>query len=248
MKKPAIKTLTIIFLTCILLAQPLWAADASEILDKMDALLFAPEDQRSTVEMVLTDRGGNVRTREAEVWQKGTNHRLFRFTSPAGEAGIAFLSLPNDVMYLYMPAFGRERRIASHVKNQSFAGTDFTYEDLESAKYADRYAPKLLEETAQHYVLELTPLPGVRTDYSKLIAYINKEHHYPERMESYDRGGQKAKIADYSYKQKDDYWYMQEVTMQNLQRDHSTRMIFHTVAFDTGIDDSTFTVRNLTRY
>lgn len=231
-----------------MMSYSLYAGDANDILRRMDDVLFAPDDQKSTIEMVLIDRNGNERIREAEVWQKGTNMRLFRFTSPAAEAGIAFLSLPDDVMYLYMPAFGRERRIASHVKNQSFAGTDFSYEDLEAAKYTKRYTAVLLEEKQDTYILELTPLPNVRSDYSKVIAHINKKHHYPERMESYNRGGQKAKVADYAFEQKSGYWYMQQVHMTNLQRDHSTRMTFKSVEFDTGLDNSIFTVRNLTRF
>ena len=227
---------------------PVFGGDAARILNKMDAVLFASEDQKNTIEMVLIDRNGNERTREAMVWQKGADKRLFRFTAPAGEAGIAFLSLPDDVMYLYMPAFGRERRIASHVKNQSFAGTDFSYEDLESVKYSEKYAPKLLEETEEHYIIELKPLPDVQSDYSKVIAHVNKANYYPEIMKSYDRGGQKVKIAEYTFDRQDGYWYMQEVFMTNLNRDHRTRMTFKEVQFDTGIDDQVFTVRNLTRY
>src|SRR5690554_3855546 len=115
---------------------PLFAQDVATILQKIDQVLFQPNDQTSNVRMVLTDRNGNERVREASVWQKGSDKRLFRFTRPASEAGIAFLSLPDDLMYLYMPAFGRERRIASHLKNQSFAGTDFSYEDMETKEYA----------------------------------------------------------------------------------------------------------------
>jgi len=32
-------------------------------------------------------------------------------------------------MWLYLPAIGRERRIASHMTGDSFMGTDFTYEE-----------------------------------------------------------------------------------------------------------------------
>ncbi len=231
-----------------LMVNTAFAEDAGSILKKMDAVLFAGEDQTSSIRMILTDRGGNERVREAQVWQKGANKRLFRFTAPAAEAGIAFLSLPDDVMYLYMPAYGRERRIASHVKNQSFAGTDFSYEDLESEKYVKRFTPELLDETDETYILELTPLPDMRSDYSKIIAHIHKKHHYPLKMESFDRGGQPFKVAEYTFKKKGDYWYTAEIKMTNLRRNHSTRMIFEEVAFDTGIDDSVFSVRNLTRY
>ncbi|TVR40667.1 MAG: outer membrane lipoprotein-sorting protein [Bacteroidia bacterium] len=230
------------------LANTTFAEDAGTILREMDEVLFAGEDQTSNIRMILTDRNGNERVREAQVWQKGSSKRLFRFTAPAAEAGIAFLSLPDDVMYLYMPAYGRERRIASHVKNQSFAGTDFSYEDLEVEKYVNRFTPKLLEETDETYILELTPLPDMRSDYSKIIAHIHKTHYYPLKMESFDRGGQPFKVAEYTFRKQEDYWYTAEIKMTNLRRDHNTRMIFEGVAFDTGLDDSVFSVRNLTRH
>ncbi len=226
------------------------AQDAHTIVQKMDDVLFAGEDQHSHIRMILTDRRGNERTREAEVWQKGDNHRLFRFTAPAAEAGIAFLSLPDEVMYLYMPAFGGERRIASHVKNQSFAGTDFTYEDLEAERYSERFSSSLVEETdetGQVYVVEMTPLPNTRSDYSRIIAYINKTYHYPEKMESFDRSGQKAKVATYVFERQGDYWFTKEIRMENLLRNHSTLMIFDDVVFDSGLGDEIFTVRNLLR-
>ena len=225
----------------------LMAEEPLSILKKMDKVLYGPSDQVSTVQMILSDRSGNERTREANIWQKGTDMRLFRFTSPAAEAGIAFLSLPNDVMYIYMPAFGRERRIASHVKNQSFAGTDFTYEDLEAKEYAETYSPNLLEEKEDKYILELTPLPTYRSDYSKLIVAINKEHHYPETMEAYDRGNNKVKSSVYTWKKKDGFWYSYEIHATNLKRNHSTRMIMTEVEFNSDIDEQIFTVRNLTR-
>jgi len=229
-------------------AAPLQANDAAGILKRMDEVLFAGQDQKSLITMELTDRHGNQRTRQARVWQKGDDKRLFRFTAPAAEAGIAFLSLPDEVMYIYMPAYGRERRIASHVRNQRFAGTDFTYEDLEASRYSERFSAELTGEDEETYQLSLTPLPGVRSEYSRIIARINKTHGYPETMESYDRGGQKHKIARYAFEHSGDYWYTAEIEMTDLKRDHKTRMVFHEVVFDSGIDNEVFTVRNLTRY
>ncbi len=227
---------------------PLLSQDAAEILHKMDEVLFAPDDQQSEVRMILTDRGGNERVREASVWQKGADMRLFRFTSPAAEAGIAFLSLPDEVMYLYMPAYGRERRIASHVKNQSFAGTDFSYEDLEAERYTERFSAKLKDQATDRWILELTPLPHLRSDYSKIIAHVHKENHYPIKMESYDRGGQLYKVAEYTFGRQGDYWFTEEIMMTNKRRNHSTRMVFEKVILNSGIGDEVFTVRNLGRF
>lgn len=53
-----------------------------------------------------------------------------RFLSPA-DKGIAFSS--HHIRFFYLSLVSRKtRRIASHVKNTRFAGTDYTYEDLEA--------------------------------------------------------------------------------------------------------------------
>ena len=87
--------------------------------------------------------------------QKGPDMRIFKFTSPSSQAGLAFLSLPGNIMYLYLPAFGKERRIASHVKNQGFAGTDFSYGDMESKTYSESYNASLVENRSGEYLIDL---------------------------------------------------------------------------------------------
>jgi len=221
------------------------AQDASTILKKMDEVLYAPKDMTATNTIILIDKNGKQEVREANVRQKGTNKRLIRFTSPASQAGIAVLALPDDVMYMYLPAFGKERRIAASVKNQSFAGTDFSYEDMESRLYVDTYDPKLISKEGETYVLEL--IPKGRSDYSKLIATINKAHYYPEHMEYYDRGNSKIKEATYTFNKVGSYWNPAEIEMRDLKKNHVTRMQTSNVEFDTGLSDDEFTVRKLTQ-
>jgi len=133
------------------------AQDANAILKKMDNVMYSPKDMTGKTKIVLIDKKGKEKVREATMIQKGTDKRLFRFTAPASQAGIATLSLPNDVMYLYLPSFGKERRISSSVKSQKFAGTDFSYDDMEAKPYAEKYTPKLLKTEGDTYVLELKP-------------------------------------------------------------------------------------------
>jgi len=217
--------------------------DATEIISKMDNVLYAPSDMTGTHTIVLVDRNGNEETREAYIKQKGTDKRLMRFTAPASQAGIAVLALPDDVMYMYLPAFGRERRISASVKNQNFAGTDFTYEDMEPVPYADKYNVKLLETTADSYVVEMTPKS--RSDYSKVVATIHKTAYYPVSMEYFDQGNNKVKVAEYTFEKVDKYWSTKEIRMTNLKKDHQTIMRMSDVKYDTGLGDDEFTVRRL---
>jgi len=219
------------------------AQDATTILKNMDDVMYSPKDMTGKNKIILIDKNGKQEVREATIQQKGTDKRIFRFTSPASQAGISVLSLPNDVMYLYLPAFGKERRIASSAKNQNFAGTDFSYDDMESVLYSIKYTPKLLKTEANVFVLELTPKGN--SDYSKVIVHINKANFYPELMEYYDKGGNKVKEANYTFKKIGNYWNAEEIEMADLKKNHKTKMQMSDVKYDSGLSDDDFTVRKL---
>jgi outer membrane lipoprotein-sorting protein len=242
MKK--VKLLVFVSALFLLLGFDANAQDATTILKKMDDVMFSSKDMIGKQKIILNDKAGKEEHREATIKQKGTNKRMFRFTSPASQAGIAFLSLPDDIMYLYLPAFGKERRIATSAKNQNFAGTDFSYEDMESKSYYDNYTPKLLKTEATVYVLELTP-KSQKSSYSKLIVKIHKTNYYPIEMDYYDKGNNKIKIAKYTFKKVGNYWSLLEVEMTDFKKNHKTKMQMYDVKYDTGLSDDEFTIRKL---
>ncbi|MBL7075297.1 outer membrane lipoprotein-sorting protein [candidate division KSB1 bacterium] len=226
-------------------AQELTAVD---ILKKADAVVNAPKDQKMLSKMILIDKDGWEKVRETEMYQKGDDKRLVRFLSPADQKGIAFLGLPNDVQYLYLPAFKKVRRIASHVKNTKFAGTDFTYDDLSAFKFAEEYDPKLLGTTGECYLLELTPKPDVKKDYGKLKMWVRKDNFYPVKIEYYNKGGRLWKIMERrKLKKQGNYWYTEEMEMKDVKQKHSTKMLVDKMEFDTGLTDKLFTQRYLKR-
>ena len=105
-------------------------------------------DSRVTMRMKLADRHGRVRERVLEVVTlRGRDapgaaagapdgDRLPRFASaipttsaaPASSSG----SIPTaeDERFLFLPSLGRVRRIAGSETQESFVGSDFTYEDI----------------------------------------------------------------------------------------------------------------------
>ncbi len=221
-----------------------FAQDANAILKKMDDVMYSPEDMQAKTKIVLIDKVGAEKVREATVIQKGNDKRIFRFTAPASQAGISVLSLPDDVMYLYLPAFSKERRIASHVKNQKFAGTDFSYDDMEAVPYSNKYTPELLKTEENTYVLQLAP-KSQKSEYSKLIVKVHKTNYYPEAMEYFDKGNRKIKEAIYKFKKIGKYWNAEEIVMTDLKKSHKTKMIMSDVKYDQGFTDDEFTVRKL---
>lgn len=235
-----------VFITLLFCSLNLLGQNAKEILKKTDDVTYAAKDQQLDIKIILIDKAGKESIREAKTMQKGSSMRLFRFTSPASQAGIAMLSLPNDVMYLYLPAFGKERRIASHVKNQKFAGTDFSYDNMESKPFSDKYDAISVKTEGDFYIVEMTPKAGQASDYSKLIANIYKSNYYLKKVDFYDKKGEKMKTLDNEKVEKiGNYWTATDFTMTDIKANHKTRMIFSNIKYDSNLSDDEFSVRKL---
>jgi outer membrane lipoprotein-sorting protein len=220
----------------------------AQIMDKVDDAINGPKDQSYTVNLVLIDKDGSRKTREMIMLQKGRDRRLVRFTAPADQRGIAFLSLPNDIQYLYLPAFAKVRRIASHVKNTNFAGTDFTYADLEAGKWSDKWIPVIKGQDKETTVLELTPKPGTAADYAKQYVTVRSESFYPVRIEMYGKSGALAKVlVREDLRQVQGYWVSMDSTMEDVKKQHKTQMLVSDLKLDTGISDNKFTERYLSQ-
>ena len=221
------------------------AQSAADFLRSMDELMSAPKDKEANVKMVLKDKSGKEKVREAVLIQKGRYKKLYRYTQPEKQAGIATLSLPDDKMWMYMPAFGKPIKISLLSKSQAFTGTDFSYEDMTGTSYSDRFTPGIVENPDNDIVqLELKPM-SMKSRYSKIIVYLNREHRYPEKMEYFDDNKVYFKHATYSYVKQGSYWYAKEVIMTDIKKQHSTSIFLNDMKFDQGIADDVFTVENL---
>lgn len=217
---------------------------ATELLDKMDNIMFSPKDKQADVRMTLINKSGKEKVREAVMLQKGSDKKLFKYTAPENQAGIGTLSLPDGVMWLYLPAFGKPKKISLLAKSQAFSGSDFSYEDMATTPYAERFTPRLIETTNEAYVLELLPI-GEQSNYSKIIVSIDKTNYYPVKMDYYDAMDNKIKEAVYKYQKIGKYWNAEEVVMTDLKKEHSTVIRLSNVRFDQGLTDDMFTVEYL---
>ena len=57
--------------------------------------------------------------------------------------------------------------------------------------------------------------------------------------------GKKFKEAGYRYEKVGKYWNAAEVTMKDLEKNHSTKIQLSDVKFDQGLADDLFTVENM---
>ena len=234
----------LLFVILILGSQFASAQDAKAILAAMDKIMFSAKDKTGKVTIVLTEKDGSEKVREAEMFQKGAEKKLYRYTKPESQAGIATLSLPDGIMWMAMPAFEKPKRISMLSKSQSFTGTDFSYEDMATTPYSDRFTCTVTSTGADDYFLDQLPISG-KSNYSKIILRVNKTNGYPIWMKFYNLQGRMFKEATYTYEKIGKYWNAKEVVMKDLEKNHSTTIRLSDIKFDQGLSDDIFLVEKM---
>jgi outer membrane lipoprotein-sorting protein len=224
------------------------AESAADILAKVDQAEYSAKDSTAVVRMELEDRDGTKSVRKMTMYQKGTSNRLIKFLEPADVRGMAFLDTGDDKMYLYLPAMHKIRRIAGHVKNDTFAGTDFSFDDLSSTRFADRLQPTKLEEKDGKYVLHLIPKPDSDSQYGELVMTIRKNDFLFEKIDFFHKDGSKWKeMIRRDFRPVGKYTQSHYVEMVDLKKQHRTRNLVERVECDTGLTDRFFSKRQLKR-
>ncbi len=235
-------------LPCLLAAPVALADEAADMLKKIDAQMTESKDQVSTLKMILEDADGKTKERTIAIKQKGNTLRMIKFISPADVKGVGFLVKSDEEMYLYMPEFGKVRRIASHVQGDDFMGTDFSYNDIGSTDYADGYDARLLSKDAKQAQLELKPKKGKDSAYAKLVLTVDLEHWQATIVKYFDKkGGLWKEMTSSDYKDVSGHWVPQRIRMQDHKKKHATIMEMSDIEFDTGLKDSDFSKRKLKR-
>lgn len=258
------KTTIILLLALLALYIPAYAEKAEkelsarEILDRAD-LMNDAQDQSSSMKMVLIDKNGEKSTREVKLFTKGGDKRLIKFESPADVKGVGFLVLNADkddeMMWLYLPAFKKVRRIAGSAKSGSFMGSDFSYDDIGSTNYSGDYDSKRLKDEDDRYVLELKKKEKSDVDYDKLILWVSREVFVPVKVEFYKikktKDEERYELAKLmrveNIKKIKKYWVPTSIIMEDVKKDHKTVLELDEILIDSGLTDSIFTQRYLQR-
>jgi outer membrane lipoprotein-sorting protein len=218
--------------------------DAGRVLTKMDNTMMAVEDKVADIEMEMTNLNtGKGNVKRALFMQKGADKKIFRYTFPKSDEGIATLTLPGEV-YLYLPMFKKPKKITNMAQSNTFNKSDFSLSDAGLMPYAKFFAPEMLNTTASDYVLDLIPKQEI-DNYSHLIVTINKKYYYPEKIEYFDKKKNKIKEAIYKYQDIDGYWIADVVTMTDLKKNHKSTLTMTNVKVNQGLTDEDFTVEKL---
>jgi outer membrane lipoprotein-sorting protein len=122
------------------------------------------------------------------LWLKG-EMRLSEFTKPADVKGTKVLIISPTQMYIYLPAFGKVRRIASHTTDQGFMGMTFSQDDFSLTFYAKWYEAKIASQDDKTMNLVLTPKKGETPPYAKIEMVVEKARMLPTEMKYYSDSG-----------------------------------------------------------
>ncbi len=251
MKTPAQRRL--LLLPLLLLSFPLTAQTGYEIAKMMDER-EQPDNMVSDMTMTLTTRTGSSRTLTVHSVRKGEDKQIIWFLTPADDRGVAFLKIEyedrEDEMRMWLPGFKRMRRISSSKKGESFMGSDLSYEDM-TTRALDEYTYELKGgdtlDGEPFWILESTPKPELRSSYSRIVSWVRQSDIFVPREEFYDRAGNLMKVRTMTAREMKGYTIPVRMFVENVQKEHTTELLFDNVELDTGAKDDLFHERNLRR-
>ncbi|MEM6999437.1 MAG: outer membrane lipoprotein-sorting protein [Pseudomonadota bacterium] len=234
-------------IACLLLLNGIAHAE----IDVVDLVTKAVDQTRglaSYSEMTMTiKRPSWQRTSSLVGWTRGREEALIRFTAPARDAGNALLK-QGEKMWTFNPKLNRNIRLPNSMMSQSWAGSDFSYNDLSrSDKWLRHYELSLVEtETMDgHSVYTIDAIPyedapvvwgkermRIRDDYVLVeLTYFDQELVPVKQMQSLEIGELGGRMMATRMR-------MAEVDTP----DEYTELNYDAMDFDVELEDRMFTV------
>jgi hypothetical protein len=227
---------------------------AEHVLRLLDIAMSTAIDQSFDYDVITWEPGKGERTIGMAVKVKTPRWRRVDFLSPGDIKGMKALTLSLSELYIYLPAFHKIRRVAGHVRSQSFMGTTLSQDDMSIAQYSDAYtASRILRQDAQSWTIELTRKSGSDFTYPRLEITVLKKERMPLEIGYFNDKGTKVKTearAGYTCKAtpKGQVCNCLEMKMTDHGRNGMwTKMIMKKWELNTRVPDRVFTQRDLQR-
>lgn len=222
-------------------------------------------DGKSAVSMKISDKNGNVRTREFIILRKngeGGNQKYFvYFLQPPDVRRMVFMVHKfaaldkDDDRWLYLPSLDLVNRIAATDKRTSFVGSDFLYEDV-SGRSLEEDVHELTQVTEERWTIKNTPKNPDSVEFSYFTVEIDRKTYLPMKMEYFDKSGtlyrviESKKVEPIAAQEGDrpvEYLTVTESMVRDLRTGSTTEMKFSQVQYNLGLKDDLFTERYLRR-
>ena len=220
-------------------------------------------DSRHEITMRLFDRQGRTRERGLTIStlrRSGArgDRLLVRVLSPNDIRGTGLLvwEHPNadDERFLFLPALGRVRRIAGAEKQESFVGSDLSYEDVGGRELAD-YEYAMVERTATVAGSDGHAHPAWRLEsrskdsgasYPRVVSTVRKDNFVVVAADVYNTRDKREKRYEVRRLERvDGIWTVLEASMVNdLQRTRTDLMVT-SARYNLGLSEQAFSRREL---
>jgi len=227
---------------------------SAEIVKKADEVLNQ-ETAFMKAKMTIVTTSGDTRELFFDSWMKDRGEKtLIRYTAPRRVMGQAMLLLNNaDDIWSYFPRTDRVRKLATHAKKQKMQGSDFSYEDMGSGdSFVTDFDNRLLGEEILDgndcFKIELKKKEGVDSNYSRIVAWIDKERFVFWRLDYYEEGDPKdpsKRLILKDLKTVDGVPTPMMMVMHNLLDGTETSEEILEISYNIKIDDGMFTERGL---
>jgi hypothetical protein len=232
------------------------AADARKILDGVYEQ-DSSQDTTMRAAFDIFDTKGHKTTKKFMLFRLGSpgdSKTLVRFTEPAEIRGVALLSNNHkgdiDRQWLYIPATQRVRSVSPRELSEKFAGTDFTYEDVEE-RVLDNFNYRLLSDTEvidghKTYKIEAVPVDPSRSQYKFVYYWVAQDVPVILHAEMYDKDGKMIRELHASgLKKASGMWGGRHVEMKSVEEKTRTVLTIDEVKFNRHLDEKLFTPENL---
>ena len=247
-------------------AQPAAAGPAEGTADWVAARIDARDtgrDSRLAMTMRLADRQGRTRERTlvitslAAAGSRG-DRVLVRFLGPADIRGTGFLvwehAQQEGERLLFLPALGRVRRIAGAEAQESFVGSDLSYEDIGGRKLTD-YTYRMLDAAATWTDAQGAAHPAWRIEsvakdagarYPRTQSLVRKDAFVIVEAQVFNRRGEREKqYAVARLQRPDGIWTVMDATMANEATRTRTTLVVTEARYNTGLGEAAFSRREL---
>ena len=205
----------------------------------------------------IFDRDGHKTTKKFMLFRLGSpgdSKTLVRFTDPAEIRGVTLLSYNHrgdtDRQWLYIPATRRARSVSPRESSDKFAGTDFTYEDVQE-RVLDEFNYRLLSENEiidghKTYKVEAKPLNASRSQYGYVYYWVGQDVPVILHAEMYQRDGKLVRELHASVlKKASGIWGARHVEMRSVEEKTRTVLTINEAKFDQHLDEKLFTPESL---
>jgi hypothetical protein len=201
----------------------------------------------------IFDKDGHKSTKKFMLFRIGSpgdSKTRVRFTDPAEIRGVALLSYnhqgDSDRQWLYIPATRRTRSISPRERSEKFAGTDFSYEDVEE-RVLDDFTYRLLSDDEvidghKTYKVEARPVDASRSQYGYVYYWVAQDVPVILHAEMYDGDGKLVRELHASaLKKVSGIWGARHVEMKSVQGGTRTVLTIDEAKFNQNLDEKLFT-------